>query len=39
MVTRINDSGEQHYFANLDDLMMFLLKEFENRSNGALPIV
>jgi len=29
MVTRINESGEQYYFANLDDLMMFLLKEIE----------
>jgi hypothetical protein len=39
MVTRINESGEKHYFANLDDLMIFLLKEFESRSNGELPIV
>jgi hypothetical protein len=39
MVTRINESGEQYYFATLDDLMMFLLKEFENRSNGELPII
>jgi len=39
MVTRINESGEQYYFATLDDLMMFLLKELESRSNGELPIV
>jgi hypothetical protein len=34
MVTRINESGEQYFFANLDELMMFLLKEIENRSKG-----
>ena len=39
MVTRINESGEKYYFANLDDLMIFLLKEFESRSSGELPIV
>ena len=39
MVTRVNESGEQYYFASLDDLMMFLLKEFENRSKSELPIV
>ena len=38
MVTRINESGEQYYFANLDDLMMFLLKEIEIRSEGELPM-
>ena len=38
MVTRINESGEQYYFANLDDLMIFLLKEMENRSKGELPM-
>ena len=27
MVTRIDETGEQYYFANLDDLMMFLLQE------------
>lgn len=37
MVTRINESGEQYYFANLDDLMMFLLKEMEDRSKGGVP--
>jgi hypothetical protein len=34
MVTRINKSGEQYYFANLDDLMMFLIKEMENQLKG-----
>jgi hypothetical protein len=38
MVTRINESGEQYYFANLDDLMMFLIKEVENQSKGELPM-
>ena len=38
MVTRINESGEQYYFANLDDLMIFLLKEMEDRSKGELPM-
>lgn len=38
MVTRINESNEQYYFANLDDLMMFLIKEVENQSKGELPM-
>ena len=38
MVTRINESNEQYYFANLDDLMMFFLKEIENQSKGELPM-
>lgn len=36
MATRINTSGEQYYFANLGDLMMFLLKEIEGLSKGEL---
>ena len=39
MVTRISEAREQYYFTNLDDLMMFLLKEMENRSRGELPMV
>lgn len=39
MVTRINESGEQFYFANLDDLMMFLLKEMDDQSKGELPMI
>ncbi len=32
MVTRIGEAKEQHYFTNLDDLMIFLLHEMENSS-------
>lgn len=39
MVTRIDEAGEQYYFANLDDLMMFLLQEMENPQKGDLPMV
>ena len=38
MVTRINESGEQYYFANLDDLMIFLLEEMDSPSKGELPM-
>lgn len=38
MVTRISESGEQYYFANLDDLMIFLLQEMEGPSKGELLI-
>ncbi len=38
-VTRVSEAGEQYNFTNLDDLMMFLLKEMENRSKGELPLV
>ena len=39
IVTRVSEAGEQYYFANLDDLMMFLLGEMENRSKGESPMV
>jgi hypothetical protein len=39
MVTRISEAGEQYYFANLDDLMIFLLQEMENPMKGELPMV
>lgn len=29
MVTRIDETGEQYYFATLDDLVIFLLQEME----------
>jgi hypothetical protein len=29
-VTQINEAENQHYFMNLDDLMIFLLQEMEN---------
>jgi len=32
MVTHIDEGGKQYYFANLDDLMMFLLQEKEKLS-------
>jgi hypothetical protein len=32
MVTRVGASKQQYYFANLDDLMMFLLQEMEKPS-------
>jgi hypothetical protein len=32
MVTRIDEGGKPYYFANLDDLMMFLLLEMEKPS-------
>lgn len=32
MVTRVDASDQQYYFANLDDLMMFLLQEMEKLS-------
>jgi len=38
-VTRVSEAGEQYYFSNLDDLMMFLLKEFDSPSKGELPLV
>ncbi|MCB0155102.1 MAG: hypothetical protein KDF65_09905 [Anaerolineae bacterium] len=38
MVTRISEHGEQYYFANLDDLMMFLLEEMDTLSKGELPM-
>lgn len=31
-VTRINEAEKQHYFTNLDDLMIFLLQEMENQA-------
>ena len=39
MVTRIDEGGEQYYFANLDDLMIFLLHEMEAPSKGEAPMV
>jgi hypothetical protein len=39
MVTRIDEAGEQYYFANLDDLMIFLLQEMEKPVQGELPMV
>ena len=36
-VTRISEAGEQHYFTNLDDLMIFLLQEIEIPPKGAWP--
>ena len=39
MVVRINEAGEQYYFANLDDLMIFLLQEIENPSKWESPMV
>ena len=32
MVKRIDENGKPYYFANLDELMMFLLQEIENLS-------
>ena len=32
VVTRIDEDGKQYYFANLDELMMFLLQEMEKLS-------
>ena len=32
MVRRIDEDGKQYYFANLDELMMFLLQEMEKLS-------
>jgi hypothetical protein len=39
MVTRIGESDEQYYFANLDDLMIFLLQEMKGPSKGEPPMV
>ena len=39
IVTRVSEAEEQYYFSNLDDLMMFLLKELENCSKGELPLI
>ncbi len=39
MVTRINETGEHHYFTTLDDLMIFLLKEIESPSKGEQPMI
>ena len=37
-VTRIDETGEQFYFANLDDLMIFLLQEVDKLAQGELPM-
>ena len=38
MATRISETGEQHYFVTLDDLMIFLLQEIEILSKGGQPM-
>lgn len=38
-VTRISEDGEQLYFSNLDDLMIFLLQETEDSAKGELPLI
>jgi hypothetical protein len=37
MVIQVDASDRQYYFANLDDLMMFLLQEMEELSEGGSP--
>ncbi len=37
-VTRVSETGEQHYFTTLDDLMIFLLQEIESSPKGGWPI-
>ena len=37
MVAPIDGVGQHYYFANLDDLMMFLLQEMEDPAKGGAP--